>query len=666
MADKQPITAADLYRFQLVSDPQIAPDGRAILCCVQRVAQKTEKKFTNLWLVPADGRPPRQFTFGDHNDSHPRWSPDGRAIALLSTRQDEKQAQIYLMPSDGGEARPLTELQGEFGSFSWSPDGRRLLLTFRQKDADAVEREADEQKKKLGVVARRITRLDYRMDGKGYAPQQRWHIWTVDADTGETAQLTDGDYDETEPCWSPDGRTILFISNRSPKPDITYDAAELYTIPAGGGDMQQIAAKYGRKSAPSFSPDGQWIAYLSQEQPGKFYQNASLYLLPAAGGEPRNLTAQFDLHLSSSTLNDIGGSPPQTRPTWTPDGRSILSQVTHRGDQPLFAFHLGDDARAQRLTGAGVIGQFSQTADGGQLALFAANQSDPGQVALLDRETGGMQTLTQFNAWLAEVDLGRIEEVTFPGGDGGDRQGWILTPPGFDPGQTYPTIIEIHGGPQTQYGRFFMHEFHYLAAQGYVVAWSNPRGGQGYGEAFAGAIHGRWGAVDYDDVMAWTDFVAALPTVDADRMGVTGGSYGGYMTSLIIGKTDRFQAAVSQRMVSNLISFYGSSDMNILSEHLFGQEAPPWEDVDSYWQHSPMRFIGNAVTPTLVIHSEQDLRCPHEQGEQLFVALRRMGIETEMVLFPDESHGLSRNGRTDRRIVRLEHMLRWFDKYLKG
>ncbi len=666
MADKQPITAADLYRFQLVSDPQIAPDGRAILCCVQWVAPETEKKYTNLWLVAADGRPPRQFTFGDHNDSHPRWSPDGRTIAFLSTRQDEKQAQIYLMPSDGGEARPLTEMQGEFGGFSWSPDGRRLLLQFRQKEAEAIEREQDEQKKKLGIVVRYITRLDYRMDGKGYAPQERWHIWTVDVDAGEAAQLTNGDFDETEPCWSPDGRTILFVSNRSDKPDVTYDAAELYTIPADGGDMRQIPAKYGRKSTPSFSPDGQWIAYLGQEKPGKFYQNANLYLLPAAGGEPRNLTAQFDLHLSSSTINDIGGMPPQTRPAWTPDGRSILGQVTVHGDQPLFAFHLGDEVRAERLTGGGVIGQFSQTADGGQQALFAANQTDPGQVALLDRETGAIQTLTQFNEWLAGVDLGQIEEVTFPGGDGGDRQGWILTPPDFDPGQTYPAIIEIHGGPQTQYGRFFMHEFHYLAAQGYVAAWSNPRGSQGYGEAFAGAIHGRWGTVDYDDVMAWTDFVAALPYVDADRMGVTGGSYGGYMTSLIIGKTDRFQAAVSQRMVSNMVSFYGSSDLNIRSEHLFGQETPPWEEMDSYWQHSPMRFIGNAVTPTLIIHSEQDLRCPHEQGEQLFVALRRMGVDTEMVLFPDEPHGLSRNGRTDRRIARLQHMLRWFNKYLKG
>ncbi|MFQ5421101.1 MAG: S9 family peptidase, partial [Anaerolineae bacterium] len=464
--------------------------------------------------------------------------------------------------------------------------------------------------------------------------------------------------------WSPDGRSILFVSNRSHNPDLDYDATALYTIPAAGGDMQPLTAADCRKYAPAFSPDGRWISYLGREQTGKFYQNAVLYLLPAAGGEPRPLTTEFDLHLSSSTLNDIGGSPPLTRPTWTADGRVLLSQVTTHGDQPLYAFHLGDTVRAERLTGAGVAGQFSQSADGRQLAFFTAHQTDPGQVALLDRETGAVRTLTQFNEWLAAVDLGRIEEVTFPGGDGAERQGWVLTPPGFDPAQIYPAIIEIHGGPQTQYGRFFMHEFHFLAAQGYVVAWSNPRGSQGYGEAFAGAIHNRWGTVDYDDVMAWTDHVAALPYVDADRMGVTGGSYGGYMTSLIIGKTDRFKAAVAQRVVSNMVSFYGSSDLNIMSEHLFGQESPPWDDWARYWEHSPMRFIGNAVTPTLIIHSEQDLRCPHEQGEQVFVALRRKGVDTELVLFPEESHGLSRNGRTDRRIVRLEHMARWFARYL--
>ena len=254
----------------------------------------------------------------------------------------------------------------------------------------------------------------------------------------------------------------------------------------------------------------------------------------------------------------------------------------------------------------------------------------------------------------------------FKAADGTDLQGWITFPPEFDASQTYPSILEIHGGPQAQYGRFFMHEFYYLAAQGYVVYWCNPRGGRGYGQAHSSAIENRWGTVDYDDVMAWADFMAQQPYIDPTRMGVTGGSYGGYMTSLIIGKTDRFKTAVAQRVVSNLISFYGASDLNATkSERLVGMSQPPWDDIDNYWAQSPLKYIGNAKTPTLVIHSEQDLRCPEDQGTQVFTALKRMGVDTELVLFPEESHGLSRMGRTDRRIARLNHMLRWFDKYLK-
>jgi dipeptidyl aminopeptidase/acylaminoacyl peptidase len=274
------------------------------------------------------------------------------------------------------------------------------------------------------------------------------------------------------------------------------------------------------------------------------------------------------------------------------------------------------------------------------------------------------RTLTTVNRdWLAEIDHGTLEEVWFKAGDGYDLHGWILKPPGFDPSQTYPSILQIHGGPQMQYGNLYSHEFAYLAGQGYVVYWSNPRGGQGYGEEHAKSIFGQWGTVDYDDVMAWTDFMAQKPYIDPARMGVTGGSYGGYMTTLIIGRTDRFKAAVAQRVVSNFISFYGSSDLNWGLENLAGSP-PPWEDMAANWEQSPISAIGNAKTPTMVFHSEQDNRCDKEQGEQVFVALKRQGVDTELILFPGESHGLSRGGRTDRRIARLEHMLRWFDDYL--
>jgi dipeptidyl aminopeptidase/acylaminoacyl peptidase len=662
---KRPLTAADLYNLQTVSDPQIAPDGRQVVFCVQRVDAKTEKKHANLWLAPSDGsRPPRQFTFGDQSDAQPRWAPDGQTIAFLSNRQDEKQPQLYLIAADGGEARKLTDLKGSFAAFEWSPDGQKLLLQFRKKDADALEREADEQKKKLGVVFRRVTSLDYKSDGSGYLPQEKWHIWTVDAASGAATQLTDGDYHETDPRWSPDGSQIVFVSNRSADPAQEIDATELYLIPAAGGEMRQIETQYGRKRAPAFAPDGQWIAYLGRAQSGRFYQNSTLYVAPAAGGQPLSLSGAHDLHLDAATLTDTGSGAPQSPPTWSKDGRTLYCQATRRGDQPVLAFDVAAGDVTPFIDGAGIVGSFSLDAAQEKVAYLWGAQNMVGQVWVQDQ--AGARALTDFNRELFDaIDWGVIEEVQFSGPDGDALDGWILKPPGFDSAQTYPSILEIHGGPQTQYGHAFMHEFHFLAANGYVVYWSNPRGSQGYGEAFAGAIYNRWGTVDYADVMAWADYMARQPYIDAARMGVTGGSYGGFMTALIIGKTARFKAAVAQRVVSNLVSFYGSSDMNWMVEWLFGGEVPPWQDLETYWRQSPMSAIGNAQTPTLVIHSEQDLRCPQEQGEQVFAALQRLGVDSELILFPEESHGLSRGGRTDRRVARLTHMLRWFDKYLK-
>jgi dipeptidyl aminopeptidase/acylaminoacyl peptidase len=274
--------------------------------------------------------------------------------------------------------------------------------------------------------------------------------------------------------------------------------------------------------------------------------------------------------------------------------------------------------------------------------------------------------LTDFNCDLFdEINLSKVEEVWTQGADGNDLQGWIVKPPDFDPSKKYPSVLEIHGGPYLQYGNIYFHEFQYLAAQGYVVHFCNPRGGQGYGEEHARAIHTRWGTVDYADLMAWADYIENQPYIDSEKTGVAGGSYGGYMTSWIIGHTERFKAAVAQRVVSNTISFVGSSDVNWAFQDWWAGDSAPWDDMEHYWRQSPMAFIGNAKTPTLVVHSEQDMRCDPEQGVQLFVALKQLGVDTELLLFPEESHGLSREGRTDRRVLRLQHMVRWFDKYLK-
>lgn len=669
--EKRGLTAQDLYEFQLITDCEISPDGRHVIFAVQRVDKEKEKTYSNLWIVPTAGDgDPRQFTYGDQVDSQPKWSPDGSRIAFVSNRQAEDQPQIHVIPFGGGEARPLTDLKGEFATFEWSPDGTQLVCQFRKKDQAAIEREEDEQKKKLGVVSRHVTRAFFKLDGRGFLPEECWHLWTIDADTGEGTQLTSGDvHDETWPSWSPDGSEIVFLSNRSEDPDLDPDAVDLFVMPAAGGDFRKIEMPVGPKFDPGFSPDGRWIAYAGREGRGEWWRNTSLWIVPADGsGEVGNLTGQLDVHVSNATINDLPGGLPMTPPTWSKDSQRIHFQVSRHGNTTLHAIGLdGDRESYATVIGAdGVVGAFSLDDAQSTLAYMHAGMGTPAQVWVRDVPAGEPRQLTHFNEdLLQERDLGEIEEVWFEGAAGDELQGWILKPPAFDEAQQYPAILEIHGGPRVQYGNLLMHEFYFLAAQGYVVFFSNPRGGQGYGEAHAKVTWNDWGAPAFDDLMAWTDFVQSKPYVDESRLGVTGGSYGGYMTNWIIGHTDRFKAAVTQRSVSNLISMYGSSDFNWMFQYEFRDE-PPWENLENYWRQSPMKYIGNAKTPTLVIHSEQDLRCAIEQGEQVFVALKKLGVDTELVRFPDESHGLSRGGRTDRRIDRLNHILRWFDRYLKG
>ncbi len=671
--EKRTITAEDLYRFRLVTDCDLSPDGRHVVFSVQRVEEETEKKYTNLWIAPTDGGDPWQFTHGDQTDSKPTWSPDGTRLAFLSDRDEEDQPQIYLIPFQGGEARRLTDVKGEFATFEWSPDGTQLVCQFRKKDQEAIEREEDEQKKELGVVSRHIERVFYKLDGRGFLPKERWHIWTIDADSGDATQLTDGPvYDEVDPRWSPDGEQIVFCSNHADDPDLDPDAVDLFIVPAEGGEPRLIKTPVGQKQKPVFSPDGAQIAYLSKEGRGDWWKNTGLWVIPVDGSaEARNLTARFDVHVGDATINDLPGHLPPAPPTWASDGARIFVQTSEQGNTVLTPVPVdvedleGLDNLPTAVGGPGVVGAFHLDDDQSTVAYLHADMTEPAEVWAHNLEEETSRQLTHVNQdLLAEIELGEIEELWFEGAAGNDLQGWILKPPGFDASRRYPAIIEIHGGPRVQYGNFFMHEFFFLAAQGYVVAFCNPRGGRGYGEEHAKAIWNSWGTADYDDLMAWTDVVEEQPYVDPERMGVTGGSYGGYMTNWIIGHTDRFQAGVTQRSVSNLISMYGSSDFNWSFQQEFGDQ-PPWEAFESYREQSPISHIGSATTPTLVIHSENDLRCPIEQGEQVFVSLKKLGVETEMVRFPEEPHGLSRGGRTDRRIDRLEHILRWFDRYLK-
>ncbi len=668
-ASKPRITADDLYKLEIIASPRISPDGITVIYAQTRVERKTEKKYSNLWIVPTAGGKPRQFTHGNQVDGAPRWSPDGATIAFLSNRADkDKPPQVFLIPSHGGEARQLTSIPGEIKSLAWASDGKSLMLGVRKFDPDEQERFDDEQKKKLGVVYRRYERFFYKLDGYGYLHHERWHIWMVDTASGKARQITDHKiYDELEPCLSPDGKWITFISNHSEDPDAAFEHQDLFIMPAKGGKQRLVPTPVGMKHKPSFSPDGKWIAYIAHEGEKEFdWRNDCVWVVPADGSaKARNLTEPYDFNVSSWTINDQGESPEQMPPLWSKDGSRITFQVAQHGCTKLMSVSLDGKDLQPVVAEHGVVGAFSIDQSQTKLAYYFGSIYDPNQVMLRDLATGQVKQLTNLNkTFLSRVELGKVREVWFKGSSGNDLQGWIMTPPGFDPRKKYPCILEIHGGPQTQYGFYYMHEFNTFAAKGYVIAFCNPRGGQGYGEKHTKAIFGDWGKNDYSDLMAWADLLEKEPYIDPKRIGVTGGSYGGYMTVWIVGHTQRFKAAVTQRCVSNFISMWGSSDYNWTFEgELNGK--PPFEALDYYWDHSPMKYIKNCKTPMLVIHNENDMRCPIEQSEQVFVALKRLGIDTAFVRFPDEFHGLSRGGRNDRRVARLDHILDWFETHLK-
>lgn len=395
----------------------------------------------------------------------------------------------------------------------------------------------------------------------------------------------------------------------------------------------------------------------------------NLWLIAANGaGEACNLTADADLHCAPTTLGDVSGrlAASLRRPLWSVDSTRLYFPVSGQGQGELYTINVSGEGLAPVIAARGVVGAYSWDQRQAQLAYSYGAFSDPGQIWLYDAATQSRRQLTNLNQSLfAEVALSPIETHWITATAGHQVQGWIVKPPDFAPDKTYPTILEIHGGPHLQYGYQFMFEFHYLAAQGYVVAFANPRGSRGYGEAHTLAVEAGWGGVDYSDLMAWTDYVARQPYTDAARMGVTGMSYGGIMTNWIIGRTDRFRAAVTQNSTCNMFSKWGACDINWIIEQLCGNR-PMLENFAFFWDRSPLKYVGQIKTPTLILHSEQDLRSPIEQGEQFFVALKVAGVPTEMIRFPDESHLLALGvGRTDRRIAWLKAICGWFDRYLK-
>jgi dipeptidyl aminopeptidase/acylaminoacyl peptidase len=645
----------DVYELVNASDPRISPDGTRVAYVVTSIDKEESEYRSAIWLARVDGsEEPVQFTAGAKRDTSPRWSPDGRRLAFASSRGGEEKdkkapANLYVIPAQGGEPRKLTDLKESVEAIAWSPDSRRLAFTARVRD-EAYDEEDDRKRK-----PRRFTRVFHKLDSVGWTGDRRTHIFVVDADgSGEARQVTDGDFEHGNPAWTADGKQLVFNGLRDDNWDTTL-INRLYVVDADGGEPRAITGDEGSYEMPAPAPDGARLAFRFEPEDGTYPHHSRIGVMNLDGSDRKILTESLDLQTAPY--------PDYREPVW--DGERIVFNVEDGGNVHVYAVAAdGSTAPERLLDGERIIPAFDCRE--GTLAYTVGTHTTMRELFI-----GDEQVTNVGKAFTEGRELAGVERFKAVSPDGYEVDGWVLRPAGFEEGKRYPALLSIHGGPFTQYGTGFFDEFQVYSGGGYAVLFSNPRGGSGYSEAHGRAIRGPlgdagpgWGTRDYEDVMAVVDTaLEKYDFIDPDRLGVLGGSYGGFMTSWIIGHTNRFKAAVSERAVNNLVSMFGSSDLFWIFERQFG--GPYWENVDAYLERSPSTYAQQMETPVLVLHSEQDLRCNIEQGEHLFTLLRLLGKEVEMVRFPAESHELSRAGSPVHRVIRFETILDWFDRYLK-
>jgi dipeptidyl aminopeptidase/acylaminoacyl peptidase len=653
------LSLEDYYEVKSVGAPVISPNGDSIVYVVSQAHRDTDATVTTLWRAGVDDGTPRAFTHGRDSVSAPAFSPDGSMISFISDRPGSAWAipddmasrgQVYVMPLSGGEAFPVTEIEGGVRAYRWSPDGTRLAVLSMPPKAMPLKNEA---RRAVPIV---VTRLKHKYDGVGYLDDRTTQIFDVPVAQvikslgvrrGSTKRLTDAAYDSSSPSFSPDGEWIAYESNRTAEPDANMNT-DIWKVSLATGETLRVTDYGGAEGSPVFSPDGKWIAFISTDPDWSMYPTPRVMVVPASGGKARNLTGHLDRWVQRALV-------------WAPDSGSIYVGLDDEGRSPLVQVDL--DGGVVRVL-EGNVGAMAVAGD--RLALRYTKPERPAEIYTADRTRrplveGDLIELSRANTeHFAGFDLNTPESLRFESADGTPIHAWLLKPPGFDPATRYPLILWIHGGPVEQFTDGFSFTTQYLAAQGYVVLLVNPRGSSGYGEEFSRAIFADWGGPDYDDVMAGVDAVIGQGFVDPERLGVGGYSYGGILTNYVIVKTDRFKGAISAASDANYYGAFGTDDWGIYWIHEFGE---PWDNIDVYRRVSPITYIKKAVTPTLFIHGGSDYRDPLNQSEQMYLSLRVLGVETGLIVYPGQSHGIEPPSyRTDL----LRRYALWFDKYVKG
>jgi dipeptidyl aminopeptidase/acylaminoacyl peptidase len=650
------ITIDDFFAIRDVSQPEISPDGQWIAYAVHTRMLKEDKNQQRLWMISTRGGDAIPMTADGVSSGHARWSPDGKFLSFLSARDGGK-SQVWLLDRRGGEAVRLTDTGQGVDDFEWSPDGTRLVLILRDPKTEDIEAAKNKEKPAPATLPRPktpppfvIDRLQFKRDTVGYLDRRRTHLYVFDVASKKSTQITSGDFDDSEPAWSPDGKSLAFTSNRTPDADANYKA-HIWVVAADntdkGAHLTQVTPDPGPDSSPAWSPDGKWIAYVTELDPHLFYYNTRhLAVVPSGGGPANVLTRAFDRSIR--------------RPRFSNDGKYIYFTAEDDGTQNLCRIAASGGEIARPIGGRLVVGSFSLGKDD-SIAAQITTVERPDEIFYLANGAKEPTRLTKTNdALFTQLRLAQADYVHFKSKDGTTIAGYLYKPLDYIPGKKVPTLLNPHGGPVGQYSASFYHLAQLYAANGYAVLLPNPRGSSGYGQKFCAAIYADWGNKDYQDDVAMVDYAVAEGLADPDKLGVGGWSYGGISTDFIIAQTQRFKAAISGAGVALVASFYGHDhyqrDYDIELGH-------PWDNRAVWDRISPFYRVASITTPTLFMGGDLDSNVPVLGGEQMYEAMKTLGRTTELVVYPGEYHGFTVPSHIK---DRMERYMAWYNHYVKG